>query len=67
MKTFFALHEIASQRGDGLRSEIVRLLERARNVALVRACARPEAVLRPRQGGCRGRTARPWTRRKREN
>lgn len=42
MKTFFALHEIASQRGDGLRSEIVRLLERARNVALVRACTRPK-------------------------
>jgi hypothetical protein len=33
METFFALHEIASQRGDGLRPELVRLLERARAVA----------------------------------
>jgi hypothetical protein len=33
MQTFFALHEIASQRGDGLRPELVRLLERARTLA----------------------------------
>ena len=29
MKTFLALHEIASQRGDGLKSELARLLETA--------------------------------------
>ena len=29
MKTFLALHKIASQRGDGLKSELARHLESA--------------------------------------
>ena len=33
MKMFLALQEIASQRGDGLRPGLVRLLERARTLA----------------------------------
>ena len=33
MKTFLALHKIASQRGDGLKSELARLLESAASAA----------------------------------
>ncbi len=33
MKMFLALQEIASQRGDGVRPELVRLLERAHALA----------------------------------
>jgi hypothetical protein len=33
LKVFLALQEIASQRGDGLRPEFVRLPERARTLA----------------------------------
>ena len=31
MSTFLALHDLAAQRGEGLRPELLRLLERSRN------------------------------------
>ena len=37
MKTFLALHQIASQRGDGLKSELARLLESTASAARTRS------------------------------
>jgi hypothetical protein len=37
MKTFLALHKIASQRGDGLKSELARLLESTASAAQTRS------------------------------
>ena len=31
MSTFLALHDLAAQRGEGLRPELLRLLERSRS------------------------------------
>jgi hypothetical protein len=39
MKTFLALHKIASQRGDGLKSEFARLLESTASAARTRSNA----------------------------
>jgi hypothetical protein len=35
MMSFLALHRIAAQRGDGLRPELVKLLERSRAITEV--------------------------------
>ena len=37
MKTFLALHKIASQRGDGLKPELARLLECTASAARTRS------------------------------
>jgi hypothetical protein len=37
VKTFLALHQIASQRGDGLKSELARLLESPASAARTRS------------------------------
>jgi hypothetical protein len=37
MKTFLALHKIASQRGDWLKSELARLLESTASAAQTRS------------------------------
>jgi hypothetical protein len=39
METFLSAHEIARQRGDGLKPELMRLLERTRTMAEARPCA----------------------------